>query len=143
LEGAFERAAQLLGRPFSLYGTVVPGDGRGRRLGYPTANLDLHNETIPPDGVYACWALMDECRLPAVTSIGCRGTFHHEPAPERVVETHLIGHEGDLYGRHLEVQFVGLLRAQVAFAGADELEAQIERDVRSALDMTRGTEDNG
>jgi riboflavin kinase/FMN adenylyltransferase len=85
----------------------------------------------------------DGLRLPAVTSIGCRGTFHRERAPERVVETHLIGHAGDLYGRHLEVQFVGFLRAQIAFADPGELKAQIERDVHDALKMTRGGELNG
>ncbi|MHC4789063.1 MAG: riboflavin biosynthesis protein RibF, partial [Planctomycetota bacterium] len=106
LRGDLERAGRLLGRPFSLYGTVVRSEGRGRQLGYPTANLDLHNETVPPDGVYACWALADEERMPAVVSVGRRATFHREPGAPRVVEVHVIGGSADLYGRDIEVQFV-------------------------------------
>ncbi len=133
--GDLQAAARLLGRPFSLYGTVVSGDGRGRALGYPTANLDLHNEAVPPDGVYAARASTDGEQIPAVVSIGTRSTFHHEPGSVRTVEVHLIGRREDLYGKDLEVQFVRLLRGQQVFAGAEDLKAQIERDVEAALKL--------
>jgi riboflavin kinase/FMN adenylyltransferase len=139
-EGDFGRASRLLGRPFSLYGTVVPGDGRGKALGYPTANLDLHNETIPPAGVYACFAFTNAEPIPAVASVGGRRTFHHEPAPETVVEVHLIGRRMDLYGRDLEVQFVTRLRAQRAFDSPQQLQAQMARDVADAGRALRGAE---
>ncbi|MGD2175713.1 MAG: riboflavin biosynthesis protein RibF [Candidatus Brocadiaceae bacterium] len=137
--GEFRQAARLLGRPFSLYGTVVHGDGRGRRLGYPTANLDLHNETVPPSGVYASLAYTDGEPLPAVTSVGVRPTFHEEPGAEMVVEVHLIDYEGELYGQDLEVQFVEHLRDQETFGGAGGLRKQIERDVENArMVLARG-----
>jgi len=132
LAGELERAGRLLGRPFSLYGTVVRGEGRGRALGYPTANLNLHNETVPPDGVYACRVMTDGEQAPAVLSIGRRPTFHAEADAERVVEVHIIGGSEPLYGRHLEVQFVRRLRGQRRFAGARELAAQIAHDVEEA-----------
>jgi riboflavin kinase/FMN adenylyltransferase len=138
LEGELQEAERLLGRPFSLYGTVVPGDGRGRALGYPTANLDLHNETTPPDGVYACWVFTDGEPVPGVVSIGTRATFHREAGSMRVVEVHLIGRSEDLYGRDVEVQFVRCLRGQEAFESAEGLRVQIGRDVETALELLRG-----
>ncbi|MHC4591440.1 MAG: riboflavin biosynthesis protein RibF [Planctomycetota bacterium] len=132
LKGELERAGRLLGRPFSLYGTVVHSDGRGRELGYPTANLDLHNETIPPDGVYAAWAFTDSEPLPSVVSVGFRATFRFEPDGTRAVEVHLLDYEADLYGCDIEIEFVLPLRAQIAFGNAGSLAAQIGRDVEEA-----------
>jgi riboflavin kinase/FMN adenylyltransferase len=138
LEGDFDRAGRFLGRPFSLYGTVVKGDGRGQLLGYPTANLDLHDEAIPPDGVYAGWAFTDSQPLPGVISVGRRATFHPEPGCARVVEVHLIGQRQDLYGRDVEVQFVQRLREQRVFDGEEPLKAQIARDVAAARKALAG-----
>jgi riboflavin kinase/FMN adenylyltransferase len=138
LSGDLERAQRLLGRPFSLYGTVVRGDARGAALGYPTANLDLHNEAVPPDGVYAAWAFTDGEPLLGVVSIGRRATFHREAASARVVEVHLVDRREDLYGRDIEVQFAGWLRDQETFDSTEYLKAQIERDVRAARRMLRG-----
>ena len=132
LNGDLQGAARLLGRPFSLYGTVVRGDGRGRALGCPTANLDLHNEAVPPDGVYAGRASADGGPVPAVVSIGTRSTFHREPTSARVVEVHLIGRSEGLYGKDLEIQFVQRLREQRTFTSAEGLKKQIERDVEAA-----------
>ncbi len=132
LDGRLELAERLLGRPFSLYGTVVPGSGRGAVIGYPTANLDLHNETLPPDGVYASWAFAGGQPLPAVTSVGRRPTFHHESDAPRVVEVCLLEGGRGLYGHDIEVQFVRFLRGQRRFANAKELQAQIARDIVAA-----------
>jgi len=130
--GRLEDAACLLGRPFSLYGTVVSGAGRGRRLGYPTANLDLHNATLPPDGIYATYLFADGSPLPSGTSVGRQPTFPEAGHEESVVEVYAIDRELDLYGRDVEVQFVRRLRDQSVFAGADELREQIGRDVAAA-----------
>jgi len=137
LDGRFDDAEGLLGRPVSLYGTVVPGDGIGDEIGCPTANLELHNETIPPDGVYATWAFTDHDPLPSVTSVGRRGTFHPEADAPRTVEVHLIGRDEELRGRDIEVRFVALLRPQRTFKGAKELAQQIERDIRDALEVLK------
>jgi riboflavin kinase/FMN adenylyltransferase len=130
--GDLERAERLLGRPLSLYGTVVRGDGRGRAIGFPTANLDLHNEVVPPDGVYAGWAFLDGSPLPCVISIGRRETFHAEPQADRVAEVHILDFAEDLYGCDIEVRFAERLREQKSFSGSQALAAQIGRDVRAA-----------
>lgn len=119
----------LLGRPPALYGTVVRGDGRGRTLGFPTANLDLGGELRPSRGVYGASVPIDGRTWPAVVNIGGRPTFHPEGDAADTVEVHVIGFQGDLYGRALEVRMLGRLRDERRFAGADELRAQIARDV--------------
>jgi len=130
--GELAEAERLLGRPFSLYGTVVRGDARGRRLGYPTANLDLHNELLPPEGIYVTRLFTDGEPLPSVTSIGRQPTFPEAAHTEPVVEVHAIDRHIDLYGRDVEVQFIERLRGQVAFADSDALRRQIGRDVEAA-----------
>jgi riboflavin kinase/FMN adenylyltransferase len=132
--GDIDRAARLLNRPVSLYGTVVHGDARGRQLGFPTANLNPHNETVPPDGVYAGRLTGEAGTGSAVVSIGRRPTFCDSDG-QRVVEVHIIGASTDLYGRDIEVQFLRKLREQRAFASADELVAQIRRDVEAAREL--------
>ena len=126
------RAELLLGRRFSLFGTVVGGSGRGGTIGIPTANLDVHNELIPQEGVYATWALCGEERAPSVTSVGTRQTFAPAPDAPPVVEVHVLDRELDLYGRDMEVQFVELLRPQAAFPSAEALAAQIRADIARA-----------
>lgn len=142
-EGDFARAECLLGRPFSLYGTVVAGERRGRQIGIPTANLDLHNETVPPDGVYATWTHADGGPLRSVTSVGRQPTFPEGKLEEPVVEVHLIDRRMDLYGQHLEVKFVERLRGQQAFETPEELTRQIERDIEEARRLLRGRPNAG
>ena len=127
-EGRLGEARRMLGRPVSLLGTVIRGDGRGRSLGFPTANLDLHHEVAPPAGVYATWTRHRQRWLPSVASIGPRPTYDDDTAPG-TVEVHLIDRRGLLYGRDLEVQFVRRLRGQRRFADALSLAQQIGRDV--------------
>ncbi|TAH36898.1 MAG: riboflavin biosynthesis protein RibF [Planctomycetota bacterium] len=131
--GEFGRAAAMLGRPVSLLGTVVHGDSRGRELGFPTANLDLHHELRPPDGVYAALALRradsERRLLPAVVNIGTRPTFGQTAV---VVEVHLLDFQGNLYGQDLEVFFLGRIRDERRFPGVEALVAQIQADVESA-----------
>jgi len=130
--GDLTLAERLLGRRVSVLGTVVPGTNRGRRLGFPTANLDLHHDVRPPDGVYATRALVDGAWRDSVTSIGRPqgGPPHAGDGPP--VETHILDFSGALYGRELEVRFVGRLRDQRRFDSDAALTEQIARDIQIA-----------
>ena len=128
-KGRLHHAAQMLGRPVSLYGTVVKGHGRGAELGFPTANLDPHHETLPPEGVYAVYAQLGKKRIRGVVHIGSRPTFGER---DRSVEVHLLGWRGELYGRELELFFVKKLRGIRRFPSRQALTAAIRRDVAQA-----------
>lgn len=131
-EGALAEAAAMLDRPVAIRGDVVPGDRRGRALGFPTANLRLHQDLHPPRGVYATVAHLDHHTWPALTNIGSRPTFGG--TGERI-EVHLLGFEGDLYGRALEVAFLNKLRDELRFASAEDLVAQIRKDLQGFRDQ--------
>ena len=132
--GRVAAAGRLLGRRYRLSGLVVRGDGIGRTLGFPTANLRLLEEKLAPaHGIYAVWAriLPDPARLPAAMSLGVRPTFGgHIPT----LEVHLIGWSGELPGRELEVEFVDWLRAEERFDDAAALIEAMRRDVIEAQD---------
>jgi riboflavin kinase/FMN adenylyltransferase len=125
--GRLDDAEAMLGRPPSLYGTVVRGDGRGRRLGFPTANLDLHHELLPPRGVYLAKTEIGGRVYRAVVNIGVRPTFGGGKA--EIVEAHVLDFEGDLYGREVELAFVKKLRDERRFDSPEALRAQIAADV--------------
>jgi riboflavin kinase/FMN adenylyltransferase len=133
-DGHVEEAAELLGRPYAVAGTVVAGDRRGRQLGFPTANLRLDPaKLIPANGVYAVRArLADEERAarPAVANVGVRPTFG--ASPTRLVEVHLLDAQLDLYDRPLAVEFGARLREERRFAGVEALRAQIAADADQA-----------
>jgi len=129
-QGDVGAAAQLLGRWFSLRGRVVPGDRRGRELGFPTANLEIPPlMLLPGDGVYATWVTAQGVRRPAATSIGVRPTFG---VSRRLVEVYIMDFSGDLYGQELNVEFVAKVRDQAAFPNAAALVAQMNGDVANA-----------
>jgi riboflavin kinase/FMN adenylyltransferase len=129
--GRVDEAARLLGRPHRLRGWVVRGAGRGAGLGFPTANLEGIDTQIPLDGVYAASVQHDPARppCPAAVHIGPNITFG---AQARTVEAHLIDFEGDLYGRHLQVDLLVRLRPTRKFESVPELLDQIRRDVAAA-----------
>lgn len=129
LEGRVEAAAQLLGRPFDLDGVVVRGAGRGRTIGFPTANIDTLNELRPAPGVYALRVRAGERWLAGAANIGVKPTFG---GGEVTIEAHLLGFTGDLYGQTLRLQFVERLRGEQRFASVDELKSQIARDIEAA-----------
>ena len=133
-KGELGVAWALLGRPPSFLGRVVRGKGRGRRLGFPTANLAPTGvEVLPPRGVYAARARLKDETWPAVLDLGTCPTFEGE---ETLLEVHLIGYEGrDFYGEPLEVFFHGRLREEKAFPGVQALVAQIEKDRERALEF--------
>ena len=130
LSGEIAEANRLLGRPFSYRGVVVKGEGRGRKLGFPTANLKLENKLTLPYGVYATRAILNGEYYSSVTNVGIRPTFQHEGDPElpALVETHLLDTTLDLYGSTLEVQFFTRLREERRFSDIEELKRQISID---------------
>lgn len=133
LEGRVGAARRLLGRPFDLDGTVVSGAGRGRTIGFPTANVDTQNELRPAPGVYAIRVrLQSEVGgpwRPGAANIGVKPTFG---GTEVTIEAHLLDFSGDLYGQELRVQFLERLRPEQRFGSVAELVGQIKRDVEAA-----------
>ncbi len=135
-DGHTAAAARLLGRPFRLTGTVIPGDQRGRTIGFPTANLAVADElVIPGSGVYAVRIGWDDVFRSGVVNVGNRPTFG---GAESVVEAHVLDYSGDLYGKRLAVDFVARLRAEQKFAGVAELVAAIENDVARTRELLEG-----
>jgi riboflavin kinase/FMN adenylyltransferase len=129
-EGRVDEAGALLGHHYFVEGTVVRGAGRGREIGFPTANLSTCNELLPPSGVYATTVTIDDVVHPSVTNIGMRPTFGD--VDRAVVETHVFDLQRDLYDATIRLSFVQRLRDERAFPDVDALRAQIEADVRSA-----------
>jgi riboflavin kinase / FMN adenylyltransferase len=126
--GDVAHAARLLGRPFRLSGKVVPGDGRGKTIGVPTANLEVwQDHAIPANGVYACRAWVGHIPQRAAINIGTRPTVTDET--RRTVEAHLLDFNKDLYGLNIALDFFERLRGEQKFAGVQELVAQIKSDV--------------
>jgi riboflavin kinase/FMN adenylyltransferase len=129
-EGRVDEAGALLGHHYFIDGTVTRGAGRGRELGFPTANLETPNELLPPSGVYATTATINGIAHPSVTNVGMRPTFADVDRIQ--VETHLLDTKRDLYDAPLRVSFVQRLRDERAFADVDALRAQIDADCRAA-----------
>jgi riboflavin kinase/FMN adenylyltransferase len=133
--GDLEAVERGLGRSFSLSGEVVHGDGRGRTIGVPTANVAVPDgRALPADGVYACWATPEgEGRAPAVVNVGWRPTFD---GTSRTVEAHLlVDGAPDLYGRRIELAFVARIRGEERFDGVEALRARIARDIEAAREV--------
>jgi len=135
LAGRVEQAADCLGRPFELYGSVIRGLGRGRQLGCPTANLDAGQQVVPADGVYAGMATVGGRDFPAAVSIGDQPTFSDG---YRAVEALLLDAGGEYYDEQMALRFVRRLRDQVSFPSAEALRAQIDKDVQSVRQIVSG-----
>jgi len=131
-DGNVEDAAAMMTRFHEITGRVVPGDRRGRQVGFPTANLEVEPIQVPKDGVYAVVVrVLDDAgcgQLHGVANLGNRPTFD----AGRSVEVHLFGFDGDLYGRHLRIGFAARLRGEMKFDGLDALRQQIDRDCDQA-----------
>lgn len=124
--GDLQRAAQLLGRPYGAQGEVVSGAGRGRTLGFPTANVKADRPLPLPAGVYACHAFIGTTRYRAVINVGVRPTFGET---DITVEAHLLDFSGNLYGKRIRLEFLRRLREERKFADVEALRTQIARDV--------------
>ncbi len=125
----FALAAELLGRPYAISGHVGKGDARGRKLGFPTANLNVKKLAHPPIGIYAVWAEYGGERHPAAAYFGYRPTFAGRTL---MLETHVLDDNPDLYKRRLRVEFVQRIREDRAFTGPEDLARQIARDCDAA-----------
>lgn len=135
-EGRVDEAGSLLGRRYALEGTITRGDGRGRRIGYPTANLATGNALFPPNGVYATAVVLEGDLHASVTNVGVRPTFGSAPDGP-VVESHLFDVDRDLYGRAVRVAFIRRLREERSFPDGDALREQIARDCAAARGLFR------
>lgn len=126
-EGDVKWAAAALGRPYRLPGKVVHGSGRGKVLGYPTANLNPSESVcLPGEGIYAGYTYVEGKALLSAISVGTNPTFGDNPLS---VEAFALDYEGDLYGQQVEFEFVERIRDHVAFSGPDQLHDAIEADV--------------
>ena len=134
-KGDLETARALLGRPYSVAGTVVSGRRLGRELGFPTANIAFEQPVaLPANGIYAVRAEWDGESHPAVASLGVRPTVENGPAP-RLLEVYVMDWSGDLYGRRFNTTFIQRLREERRFDGLNALKQQIARDVQDARAM--------
>jgi riboflavin kinase/FMN adenylyltransferase len=134
-DGDVDTAATFLGRTFALDGVVVKGAGRGRVLGFPTANLEVPPRmVVPGDGIYATWALLGDRRLMAATSIGTRPTFDEK---ERTVEAFILDYQGELYDQKVRLEFVRRLRDEIKYDTAEALQEQIQKDVDQTRSILR------
>lgn len=133
--GNVSQASQLLGYHYPLSGVVIHGAGRGKKINFPTANIDYpKNKAIPSNGIYACWATLDGQKFMAATSVGFNPTF----TPERQiqsVEAYLLDFERDIYGKELKLEFVARLRNEEKFNSVESLIEQIGKDVQQAREI--------
>jgi riboflavin kinase/FMN adenylyltransferase len=131
-DGDVAHARQLLGRPYQVFGNVIPGDGRGRSIGIPTANLDIWKEKLlPKAGVYICEAMIAEKSFKGVSNIGFRPTFENTP-PEARLEVHILDLDRDLYGQEITIRFFARLRDEMRFPNVSALVDQIHHDIQKA-----------
>jgi riboflavin kinase / FMN adenylyltransferase len=134
-EGAVRPAAELLGRRYGFSGPVIHGDGRGRSLGIPTANIQAWDgQLLPRLGVYATWVWVAGVRYPAVTNVGFRPTFD-SPIPAPRVEALLLDYDQDLYGQEVRLEFVDSIRPEQRFESVDALLKQIAADRERAREI--------
>ena len=130
--GDLQQSTALLGRPYSLIGTVVHGDGRGRQIGFPTANIETQNQVYPPNGVYAIRAKLEERWLNGVLNIGMRPTFN---GLNIQVEGHFFNFDEIIYGKPVEVFFVEKIRSERKFPSPEFLIQQIQSDIATATEI--------
>lgn len=132
--GDLKKAATMLGREYTILGTIVHGEDVGKKIGFPTANLSAHSEQFPPNGVYFAEATLDNVVHPGVVNLGCRPTMSSRGS-DRILEVYLLDFDQDIYGKDLELRFVRYLRPEKKFESVDALVRQIERDVQQAREL--------
>ncbi len=127
-QGHIDQASTLLGRAYSVMGKVVQGRQLGRTIGFPTANIEVHGEQLPPSGVWSVTAWIDGEWKAGIANLGKRPTVEQGEI-QRLLEVFIFDWHGDLYGKDLEIRFDGYVREEKQFNGVDELKAQIAQDV--------------
>ncbi len=132
--GAVAAAARLLTRPYRIRGSVIHGQGRGNRLGYPTANIGKIDTLLPGEGIYAGQAWIDGRSCASAMSLGSNPTFDES---EKKAEAFLLDYHGDLYGRPIEIDFLARLRDIKRFDSADQLVEQMARDVQQTRQIVQ------
>lgn len=133
--GDMQSAAFALGRNYAVAGKVVVGDGRGKTIGFPTANLSIWpQKLLPSSGVYRCLTELDGRTWLSVANVGYRPTFTQN-SRQVFVEIHILDFKGDLYGKELQVQFTHRLRGEIKFPAFEELVQQIHRDIQTAREL--------
>lgn len=133
--GSVAEAANLLGRNYALSGPIVHGDGRGRRINIPTANIHYpESKLLPVNGIYACWAWIGTERHMAATNIGVNPTFTPDKRTVNV-EAHILDFDRDLYGQELKLEFITRLRDELKFDSVDSLLAQIHADIAKTREI--------
>lgn len=138
--GSVGLAARMLGRPFEIEGVVVPGDARGRTIGFPTANITMPDGLVrPAGGVYAVRCEVDGVTIDGVSNVGTRPTFG---GGEETIEVHLYGTEIELYGKTVRVSFIDRIRNEQRFASVGALVSQIEADIDVAKSIFDGESDS-
>lgn len=144
IKGQVGKAATMLGRAYEVVGTVVKGAKRGDILGFPTANLQLHNELIPALGVYVTQVQLEDRLISSVTNIGIRPTLPPVPGsdPRPVIEVHLLDFSGDLYGQLLRISFLKRLRSEKKFESIEKLQFQIRGDIAAARRFLKETNED-
>jgi len=135
MAGRVGEAAEALGHFYAVSGPVVHGDGRGKRINIPTANIAFpERKVVPANGVYACWAWVGDERHSAVTNIGVRPTFTPDQETPNI-ETHLLDFSEELYDREIKLEFVARLRDEMKFSSVGLLIAQIQEDILEARSL--------
>ncbi|MHB8483078.1 MAG: bifunctional riboflavin kinase/FAD synthetase [Nitrospiria bacterium] len=134
LDGTVDQVIPLLGRPYRLEGEVVEGERRGRKLGYPTANLLPADKLIPNDGVYAVTVQAGDTLFPGIVYIGTQPTFQNT---KRQIEVHLFDYSSKLYGEKIKVYFYGKVRDELKFPDKESLVRQIEKDIITAKNILK------
>lgn len=129
-KGNLNTAQRLLVHPVSILGTVIKGDFLGRKIGFPTANINPHHEVIPPNGVYAVRIVFNDRKLKGVCYIGTKPTFKLETAKTHI-EVYIFNFEKSIYGKYLEIQFIKKIRDEKKFASSFTLTEQIHKDIRT------------
>ena len=133
--GNVAEAARLMGHLYSLYGPVIHGDGRGKRINVPTANIGYsHEKIIPANGIYACWAYLQGERFRAAINIGINPTFTPDKQIPNV-EVYLLDFDREIYGQEVRLEFVARLRDEVKFDSVDVLVEQIWKDVAQVREL--------
>jgi riboflavin kinase/FMN adenylyltransferase len=133
--GSVDAVANLLGRPYALSGHVIHGDGRGRKLNIPTANIHYpESKLLPANGIYACRARLGADLYAAATNVGFNPTFTPDKRTVNV-EAHILDFDRDLYGQELELEFIARLRDELKFDSVDALLAQIHADIEQTREI--------